>query len=56
MPFVNLRFELFLVTIRKQPSDFHVEELLAPETLASIKDRAEGIHTHALYQLEKASL
>ncbi|MFO0860298.1 MAG: tRNA pseudouridine(13) synthase TruD [Phycisphaerales bacterium] len=44
------------MTIRKQPSDFHVEELLAPETLASIKDRAEGIHTHALYQLEKASL
>ncbi len=44
------------MTIRKQPSDFHVEELLAPETLASIRDRAEGAHVHALYELEKASL
>lgn len=44
------------MTIRKQPSDFHVEELLSPETLASIKDRAEGEHVHGLYELEKASL
>ncbi|MBX3378774.1 MAG: tRNA pseudouridine(13) synthase TruD [Phycisphaeraceae bacterium] len=44
------------MTIRKQPSDFHVEELLAPETLASIRERAEGNDVHALYELEKASL
>ena len=44
------------MTIRKQPSDFYVEELLAPETLASIKDRAEGNDVHALYELQKASL
>jgi tRNA pseudouridine13 synthase len=44
------------VTIRKQPSDFYVEELLAPETLASIKDRPEGNDVHALYELQKASL
>jgi len=44
------------MTIRKQPSDFYVEELLAPETLATIKDRAEGNDVHALYELNKASL
>jgi len=44
------------MTIRKQPSDFYVEELLSPETLASIKDRAEGSDVHALYGLEKTSL
>ncbi|MBL8886259.1 MAG: tRNA pseudouridine(13) synthase TruD [Phycisphaerales bacterium] len=44
------------MTIRKQPSDFYVEELLAPETLASIYDRADGNNVHALYELNKASL
>jgi len=44
------------MTIRKQPSDFYVEELLAPETLASICDRADGNNVHALYELNKASL
>ncbi|MGH7241807.1 MAG: tRNA pseudouridine(13) synthase TruD [Phycisphaerales bacterium] len=44
------------MTIRKQPSDFHVEELLSPDTLASIRERAEGNHVHTLYELEKASL
>lgn len=44
------------MTIRKQPSDFHVEELLTPETLGSIADRSSGNHVHALYQLDKISL
>ncbi|MBL8874958.1 MAG: tRNA pseudouridine(13) synthase TruD [Phycisphaerae bacterium] len=44
------------MTIRKQPSDFHVEELLSPETRSSIADRAGGNHVHAIYTLEKLSL
>ncbi|MBX3389153.1 MAG: tRNA pseudouridine(13) synthase TruD [Phycisphaeraceae bacterium] len=44
------------MTIRKQPSDFRVEELLSPETQAAIHDRAGGSDVHALYELEKTSL
>ncbi|MBS0191332.1 MAG: tRNA pseudouridine(13) synthase TruD [Phycisphaerales bacterium] len=44
------------MTIRKQPSDFRVEELLAPETLASIGERPGGNHVHAMYALNKTSL
>lgn len=44
------------MTIRKQPSDFHVEELLSPETSGAITDRAGSNHVHAIYTLEKLSL
>lgn len=47
---------IFLLTIRKQPSDFHVEELLSPETRSGIIERAGANHVHAIYTLEKLSL
>ncbi|MBY0311652.1 MAG: tRNA pseudouridine(13) synthase TruD [Phycisphaerales bacterium] len=44
------------MTIRRQPSDFRVIELLDPATRARIGDARTSDRVHAVYELEKTSL